>query len=43
MAQFIHSRIDIILEHAANFAKHYFAISADAMNKIQVGTLAVSR
>ena len=24
MAQFIHSRIDIILEHAANFAKDYF-------------------
>ena len=43
MAQFIHSRIDIILEHAANFAKDYFVISADAMNKIQVGELAVSR
>ena len=43
MAQFIHSRIDIISEHAANFAKDYFVISADAMNKMQVGALAVSR
>ena len=42
MAHFIHSRVGIIFEHAANFFKDYLVIIADAMNKIQVGTLAVS-
>lgn len=32
-----------MLEHAANFGKDYLVIGADAMNKIQVGTLAASR
>ena len=31
------------LEHAACFSENYTVVSADAMNKVPVGTLAVSR
>eukprot|EP00111_Clytia_hemisphaerica_P022411 TCONS_00065867-protein len=40
---FIHSRVGMRFEHAATYNKDYSMISADAMNKIHVGTLAVSR
>ena len=40
---FIHSRVGLRLEHAATYNTDYTVVSADAMNKIHVGTLAVSR
>ena len=40
---FIHSRVAMRLEHAAKFKDDYLILSADAMNKIHVGVLAVSR
>ena len=43
MTHFTHTRVGIMLEHAANFAKDYLVISVDAINQIQVGTVAVSR
>ena len=42
-AHFIHSRVAMRLEHAAKFKDDYLILSADAMNKIHVGVLAVSR
>ena len=42
-AHFIHSRVAMRLEHAQKFHTDYTVISADAMNKVHVGTLAVSR
>ena len=40
---FIHSQVAMCLEHAHKFQDDYTVISADAMNKAYVGTLAVSR
>ena len=42
-AHYIHCRVAMRLEHAARFHQDYLVISADAMNKIHVGTLAVLR
>ena len=42
-AHFIHSRVAICLEHAHKFRDDCTVISADALNKVHVGTLAVSR
>ena len=42
-AHFIHSRAAICLEHAHKFRDDCTVISADALNKVHVGTLAVSR
>ena len=39
----IHSRVRIRLEHLTKHAKSYVVVSADTVNKIHVGTLAVSR
>jgi len=39
----IHCRVALRLEHGANFKDDYLVLSADAMNKVHVGTLAVSR
>ena len=38
-AHFIHSKVNLRLEHATVFSEDYTVISADAMNKVHVGTL----
>ena len=42
-AHFVHSRVAMCLEHTRKFRDDYTVISADTMNKVHVGTLAVSR
>ena len=42
-AHYIHCRVAMRLEHASRFSEDYVVVSADAMNKVHVGTLAVSR
>ena len=39
---FVHSRVGLRMEHANKYNPNYTIISADAMNKIHVGKLAVS-
>ena len=40
---FIHSRVGLRMEHANKYNYDCTIVNADAMNKIHVGTLAVSR
>ena len=42
-AHLIHSRVAMCLEHAHKFQDDHTVTSADAVNKVHVSTLAVSR